>query len=46
MLKSERLMKLEEVGIFWQSSSGKWYNGMEGGVELTPYLLEAGMFEQ
>lgn len=46
MLKSEKLMRLEEVGIFYQDrSDGKWYSGYKEYVDLTPYLLEAGMFE-
>jgi len=46
MIKSDKLMKLEEVGVFYQDSDGGWYPGYKEYVDLTPYLLKAGMFEQ
>lgn len=46
MIKSKRLMKLEEVGVFYQDrKTGEWFNGLKDGVDLTPYLLKACMFE-
>lgn len=40
-------MKLEELGVFYQDRrTGCWYNGFREDIDLTPYLLEAGMFEQ
>lgn len=44
MLKSDTLMRLEEVGIFYHDRNG-WFNGFKENVDLTPYLLKAGMFE-
>lgn len=45
-VKSEKLMRLEEVGIFYQDrTTGAWYNGFKEDVDLSPYLYEAGMFE-
>ena len=47
MIKSDKLVKLEEIGIVFQDIlTGKWYNGLKEDVDLTPYLLKAGMFEQ
>lgn len=45
MIKSDKLIRLEEVGIFFQDSKGGWYNGYENYIDLTDMLLEAGMFE-
>lgn len=45
MLKSNKLIALQEAGVFWQDRDGKWYNGIRDEVDLTPYLLKAGMFE-
>lgn len=45
MIKSDTLMRLEAAGIFWQDKDGKWYNGIREDVDLTKYLLKAGMFE-
>lgn len=45
MLKSDALMRLEDAEIVWQDEDGKWYNGYKEDVDLTPYLLQAGMFE-
>ena len=46
MLKSEKLMKMEKAGIFYQDrKTGEWFNGFREDIDLTPYLLECGMFE-
>lgn len=45
MIKSDKLIRLEEVGLFFQDSKGRWYNGYREDVDLTEILLEAGMFE-
>lgn len=45
MIKSETLIKLEEQGVFYQSSEGGWYCGWREDVDLTPYLLACGLFE-
>lgn len=46
MLKSNKLMRLEEVGVFYQDrKTGEYLNGLKDDVDLTPYLLKAGMFE-
>jgi len=50
MIKSDALMRLEKEMLFYQMhdgpDKGKWLNGYKGNVDLTPYLLKAGMFEQ
>lgn len=57
MIKTDELIRMETVGIFYQDKHkyadgtksltfGQWFNGLKEDVDLTPYLLEAGMFEQ
>ncbi len=45
-IKSEKLIKLEELGVFYQDKkTGEWFCGYKEYVDLTPYLYAAGMFE-
>lgn len=44
MIKSDALIRLEKAGVFFHTKDGL-FNGYNDGVDLTPYLLEAGMFE-
>ena len=45
-IKSYQLMKLEELGVFYQNrTTGKWYCGWQEDGDLTAILFEAGMFE-
>jgi len=45
-VKSYKLMKLEELGVFIQNKkTGAWYCGFKEDVDLTEYLYAAGMFE-
>jgi hypothetical protein len=47
MIKSDELMKLEEVGVFYQDhTTGEWFCGFKEDIDLTPYLIKANMFEQ
>ena len=45
MIKTYKLMKLEELGILFRDKKGGWYvsAGLDG-VDLTNDLLKAGMF--
>lgn len=46
MIKSSTLMRLEELGVFYQDKeTGEWFNGLKEDVDLTPYLLKAYLFE-
>lgn len=46
MIKTYHLEKLEEAGVFFQDKKTmEWFVGFHDDVDLTPYLLEAGMFE-
>lgn len=57
MIKSDTLMRMEKAGLVYQEKHiyadgtkdkyyGQWFNGYREDVDLTPYLLEAGLFEQ
>lgn len=43
-LKSEMLMKLEELSIFWQDKkTGGWYTGFKEDYDMTPEFKKAGL---
>ena len=45
-IKSYRLIKLEELGIFRQDrKTGKWYINVHEEYDITEELYKAGMFE-
>ena len=46
MLKSEKLMALEEQGVVFQDKkTGEWFCGIREDCDITQELLNAGMFE-
>lgn len=45
-VKSYQLMKLEELGVFYQDrKTGGWYTNISSEYDLMEYLYAAGMFE-
>ena len=44
LLKHQFLQNMEKEGIFYQErDSGTWHPGYKEDVDLTPYLIKAGL---